>query len=155
MSDDQAAAVTVDGQNDQDKAATFTQADVDRIVRERVQRERAKYADYDDLKAKADGAKTVEDRLAEIESKHAEAERRAMRAEIANAKGLTPTQAKRLIGTTREELEADADELLRDLATVEADRKKTGARAPLQGRTPTNGADDPMREFVRNLVKRD
>ena len=32
---------------------TFTQEDVDRIVGERIKREREKYADYDDLKAKA------------------------------------------------------------------------------------------------------
>ena len=34
-------------------AATFTQADMDRVVAERVSRERAKYADHSDLKAKA------------------------------------------------------------------------------------------------------
>src|SRR5215470_14375105 len=32
---------------------TFTQADVDRIVADRLGRERGKYADYDDLKTKA------------------------------------------------------------------------------------------------------
>lgn len=32
---------------------TFTQADIDRIVTERVSRERGKFADYDDLKSKA------------------------------------------------------------------------------------------------------
>ena len=32
---------------------TFTQAEVDAIVGDRLKRERAKYADYDDLKAKA------------------------------------------------------------------------------------------------------
>lgn len=36
----------------------------------------------------------------------------ALKWEIALDKGLTKTQAKRLVGTTREELEADADELL-------------------------------------------
>jgi hypothetical protein len=36
----------------------------------------------------------------------------AMRAEVALLKGLTPAQVKRLVGATREELEADADELL-------------------------------------------
>ena len=33
---------------------TFTQAEVDAIVGDRLKRDRAKYADYDDLKAKAD-----------------------------------------------------------------------------------------------------
>ena len=35
-----------------------------------------------------------------------------LRLEIAAEKGLTPAQARRLVGNTREELEADADELL-------------------------------------------
>jgi hypothetical protein len=39
----------------------------------------------------------------------------ALRAQVALDKKLTPSQAKRLVGSTREELEADADELLLDL----------------------------------------
>lgn len=54
-------------------------------------------------------------RLAELERVAAERESAALRAEVALAKGLTPTQAKRLVGSTREELETDADELLADL----------------------------------------
>ena len=32
---------------------TFTQAEMDAIIRDRLSRERSKYADYDDIKAKA------------------------------------------------------------------------------------------------------
>jgi hypothetical protein len=39
----------------------------------------------------------------------------AIRSEVALAKGLTTSQAKRLVGDSREALEADADELLADL----------------------------------------
>jgi hypothetical protein len=46
------------------------------------------------------------------EDRAAEAEQRAMRLEVAASKGLTPAQAKRLVGASLEELEADADELL-------------------------------------------
>lgn len=46
------------------------------------------------------------------ERRAAEAEQRALRLEVAAEKGLTPAQAKRLVGATKEELEADADELL-------------------------------------------
>lgn len=125
---------------------TFTQADVDRIVKERVQRERAKYADYDDLKAKAGSATTLEERVAEIERQAKESEARALRAEVANAKGLTPNQSKRLVGSTREELEADADDLLKDIGA----QKQQGNRVPSEGKTPKSG-DDPMREFARGL----
>jgi hypothetical protein len=37
---------------------TFTQADVDRIVQDRVSREKSKYADYDDLKAFKESSKS-------------------------------------------------------------------------------------------------
>lgn len=36
----------------------------------------------------------------------------SLRREVADEKGLTPAQARRLIGTTREEMEADADDLI-------------------------------------------
>lgn len=38
----------------------------------------------------------------------------ALRLSVAFEKGLTPAQAKRLVGSTKEELAADADEVLRD-----------------------------------------
>lgn len=53
----------------------------------------------------AERAKAAEDRAAQAESK-------SLRLEVAFEKGLTPAQAKRLVGSTRDELEADADELL-------------------------------------------
>jgi hypothetical protein len=42
---------------------TFTQADLDRIVADRVAREKSKYADYGDLKKKAAAAMTDQERL--------------------------------------------------------------------------------------------
>lgn len=139
---------TPESQNDP-PAQTFTQADVDRIVRERVQRERTKFADYDELKEKAGSATTLEERVAEIERTAKASEERAMRAEVANAKGLTPTQAKRLVGSTREELEADAAELLADLGA----QKKNANVSPREGNNPQSGSD-PMREFTRGLFAR-
>lgn len=126
---------------------TFTQADVDRIVKERVQRERAKYADYDDLKAKAGEKVTLEERVAEIERTAKASEERALRAEVANAKGLTPSQAKRLIGATREELEADADELLKDISA----QKKQNNVSPREGNNPSSDDEGLDRSFVRQL----
>lgn len=133
----------------------FTQADVDRIVADRLKREReatkTKYADYDDLKKRAEGATTLEGRVADIERQAKESDARAVRAEVANAKGLTPNQAKRLVGETREELEADADELLKDIGA----QKKRGNHVPDEGKPPSKSGDDPMREFTRNLFGAD
>jgi hypothetical protein len=140
---------TTEGKDKPEQQAeqTFTQADVDRIVRERVKREREKFADYDDLRAQAGEKATLEERVAEIERQAKDSESRALRAEIANAKGLTPNQAKRLVGETREELEADADELLADIGA----QKKQGNHVPTEGKTPKSGGSDELTEFSKNL----
>lgn len=54
----------------------------------------------------------LQDRVTVAEKRAEEAEARALRLEVAAEKGLTLTQAKRLVGSTKDELEADADELL-------------------------------------------
>lgn len=45
---------TVNQGNNEATEKTFTQAEVDAIVGERLKRDRAKYADYEDMKAKAE-----------------------------------------------------------------------------------------------------
>lgn len=113
---------------DDDK--TFTQDQLNAIVEERLKRERAKFDGYDDLKRQAEelaelkkkdqtaaqqaeGKLTAaEKRAAEAEAKAVDLEARVMRMEVASSKGLTSAQAKRLAGTSREELEKDAEELL-------------------------------------------
>ena len=78
------------------------------------------------LKEIEDSKKTELEKLTEqqaaAERRAAEAEQRAMRLEVAAAKGLTPAQAKRLVGTTVDELEADAEELLASFRTEEEER---------------------------------
>jgi hypothetical protein len=128
---------------------TITQSDVDRIVRERVARERAKYADYDELKAKADGAKTVEQKLADLEGKYSAAEARAIRSDIAAKHGISAEDRDLfLTGTDEATLTAQAERL----AARDADRKKNGNVAPKEGTTTTTGGPSKdMREFTRNL----
>lgn len=136
-----------------DEGKTFTQADIDRIVADRLARERSKYADYDELKAKAakldeleaankSEADKLRDQLDQLKRSQAEAEVRALRAEVAMAKGLTAAQAKRLVGNTREELEADADEILEAFPTQ-------GGVIPPPSRKPAaelQGGSDPTSE---------
>lgn len=68
------------------------------------------------LKELEDRDKTESQRLGEAadayQKRAVEAEARALRLEVAAEKGLTPSQAKRLVGDSRDELEADADDLL-------------------------------------------
>lgn len=87
-------------------------------------------------------AEKVAERASAAEARAAELEARAVRLEVAFEKGLTPAQAKRLVGTTREDLEADADEVLRDFPTQPPAPVKPsgdigqGPRQPAQPTTP-------------------
>jgi len=119
---------------------TFTQADVDRIVADRLGRERGKFQDYDQLKAAAEELNQLKDAQAsEAEkatkqaAKDAEARIRGqlepelMRLRAAIAHGLPEefgkrvmSAAKRLVGTTQEELETDAAEFFASTAPIDA-----------------------------------
>lgn len=107
------------------------------------------------LAALEDAQKSAEQKIAE-RAERAEAELAKVRAEadrtaVALAKGLTPSQAKRLVGSTREELEADATEMLADLG---ASGKVTAPYVPGQQQIPDPLADESV-AFVRQLFGRD
>ncbi|MDH2392324.1 hypothetical protein QCN29_26815 [Streptomyces sp. HNM0663] len=86
-----------------------------------------------------DSKKTETEKLSEklttAEKRAVEAESKALRLEVAAAKGLTQAQAKRLVGTTKEELEADADELLASFGPGDTSGGK-GSGSGNKGRTP-------------------
>ena len=64
------------------------------------------------------------------------------RAEVAHEKGLTAGQARRLVGTTREELTKDADELLKEFKPPGDSGRRNGAPRP--DRSQGNRGDKPM-----------
>ena len=141
------------------KEQSFTQADVDRIVKERVQRERAKYADYDDLKAKAGEKATLEERVAEIEARAVKAETEALRARVAGEFGISTKRGDKgepsdadlfLTGADEETLTAQA----KRLAARESERKQKNNVSPREGTHQSPQADE-MREFTRNLFADD
>ena len=134
---------------EQKKETALTQADVDRIVKERIARVEAKYADYDDLKSKAEGAKTVEQKLADLEAKHADAEARALRSDIAAKHGISAEDRDLfLTGSDADALNAQA----KRLADRDADRKKSGNVAPKEGDPKNHGKTDAgLREFTSQL----
>lgn len=92
--------------------------------------------------------KAAADKLADFEKQLADERSARMRAEVAAAKGLTPAQAKRLAGTTREELEADADDLLENFKSTDKgdesarDKPRPGTRP----KTDVSGGGDPTVE---------
>ena len=100
------------------------------------------------LKEYEDRDKTELERLTEraeaAERAVAETEVRALRLEVAAEKGLTPAQAKRLVGSTREELTADADELLATFKPAADDSTSDDVASSLdlgnRGGAPRKGA---------------
>ena len=89
----------------------------------------------------------LKDALTVAEKRAADAEARALRLEVAAEKGLTLAQAKRLVGATKEELEADAQELLESFG---ASNCSSGAKPPagkpkekLRPGTVPDASDEP------------
>ncbi|MEU2867758.1 hypothetical protein ABZ769_00910 [Streptomyces olivoreticuli] len=78
-----------------------------------------------------------------------------IRAQVAHSRGLTERQAARLVGTTREELEADADELLADITPAAGHRLMQPD--PTQGSSGQHTAADPAAMFtgiLHNTLRR-
>jgi hypothetical protein len=93
-------------------------------------------------KPEANGKTEIEllnERFAQHEKDLAEERAARHRAEVAHEKGLTPQQAARLHGASREELLADADALL---ALFPAAAQPAGQRAPAPD--PSQGARTPV-----------
>ena len=133
-------------QPDQEQAeSTFSQEDVNRIVQERLQREREKYSDYDELKTAAERAQELEaekttlaERVAEFEAKE---EQQKLVNSVAEATGIPAAALK---GDTKEELEAHA-EVLKSLM------KPTGPVIPGQEKRPQKVEESEERKAIRQL----
>lgn len=100
--------------------AIESQEELDRIIQNRLDRERKRFADYDEIKAKAEKLAEIEEsqkseaekataRAEAAERRSQELELKALRAEVANDKGVP---ASLLSGSTLDELEQSADALI-------------------------------------------
>lgn len=109
--------------DDESKAeTTFTRAQVRSMIAAEVRKVREEFADYGDLKTRAEAADAekgkidqVLDKLAKAEQRAADAEAATMRREVADELGLSPKQARRLTGKSRDELLADGREMIEDM----------------------------------------
>lgn len=97
---------------------------------------------------KSEGERLTE-KLTAAEQRAQDAEQRAMRLEVAAAKGLTSAQAKRLVGSTVEELEADADEILDAFKPADAERPPG---RPAENLRPGSVPDAEPSEDIRKIV---
>lgn len=83
------------------------------------------------------------ERTTAAEARAEQAEHRLLVAEIASEKGLTAALAKRLVGATREELEADADELLASVTPEDTERPPGRPKERLRPGAMPNAEPDP------------
>lgn len=124
---------------------TFTQEELDRIVGERVRRERDKYADYEELKAKAEaGAETLSEceklreRAESAEKKAGELEHDAQLSRwAAQAAAETGVPAAVLRGETLEELQAHAHLIVKSMPVY-----------PSASNAAPQGSPAPTRESI-------
>jgi hypothetical protein len=144
---------------------TFTQAELDKIVADRLTKERKKYEGFDDFKDKARKldeleAKKLEEsgefqkllereraehaaelekqkaKLAEIEANAKAKEIEVLRVKIASEKGISVELADRLRGNTEEELRADAEAMSAFLAPANPEPPRGGKPIGAPGNPP-------------------
>lgn len=127
-----------------EQGATFepiaSQEALDKIVQARIARERKRFEDYDDLKAKADKyaewenaqkteAQKTQEALEAAQRELAETKLQVARAEVAAEKGIP---ANLLSGSTREELETSADALI----AFRGEQEPPRLVVPSEGKSP-------------------
>lgn len=140
-----------------------SQEEFNRIISARVEREREKFADYDELKQKAaeldrlnESRKTDEqktdERITGLEEKLAAAQSEATRARIQAKYSISDSDAELfLTATDTDKLEAQA----KALADRAADRKKNGPHVPAQKGKAGEAGSDPMRELANQIFNID
>jgi hypothetical protein len=128
-----------DALGDAGKKALDAERREKRAAEKRASELESRLKEFED-RDKSDLDKTTE-RATSAEERASKAEQALARLEVALEKGLTPSQAKRLVGATREELEADADELLADIGDRNAPRAPKPD--PTQGRTAAKPESTP------------
>lgn len=152
---------TTSGAGDEFKAIT-SQDDLNKVLNERLSRERAKYADYKDVKAKASRLDQIEeanktevqklaDRVTGAETERDAARVDMLRFKVAAKHGISEEDADLfLTGKDEEALTKQAERL----AGREADRKKQGNYVPKEG-TSSTAPENEERAFARQLFGSD
>ena len=143
--------------------AITSQEEFDSALSKRLERERAKFADYDELKTKAGQLDALSEasqtetekatkRASKAETERDDARAEAMRLRIAVEHGISLEDADLfLTGKDEESLRAQA----KRLSDREADRKKNGPLARREGQTISRPTDNGEAAFARSLFAGD
>lgn len=162
-SQDQTEGEGTEGQGDQ-RSDPWTDPENARKEIERLRRESARYRtqskELEPLARRAreleEAGKTETQRLTEqlqgSDRRADESTAMALRYEVALDQGLNAVQARRLVGNTKEELEADARELLESFGQRESVRRRPAERLT-GGGTPEGDGDSPDSD-MNTLIRR-
>lgn len=144
--------------------AIETQEQLDAIIKSRLEREKSKYADYEELAEKVKNLETENtnlkqtisdkeanestnlNRIAELEKSVSGWEAKALKQQVAIKYGLPFDLADRLQGDSEESLNEDAERLA-SLVTVNNYTQPLASTEP----TVSNGIDAAWRDVVKNL----
>lgn len=137
--------------------APASQEELDRIIQARLDRERKRFGDYDELKARASKLAEIEEankteaekaqaRAEAAEKRATELEAKAIRAEVAAAKGVPVAL---LTGSTQEELEAAADALIAFRGEQKAG-PTSGALSRVNSNTVKGSTGDQFADFFQS-----
>ena len=158
MTKEQTTETTKTTETHEPPESKFTQADVDRIIAERLKREgisdlRAKAQRLDELEQQT---KTTEqqtaERLAKMEAAIESSTVEALRMRIANRFGVTEDDAELfLTATDAEGLEKQAKRLAERNGDVEAKAKRGRNHVPAEGTNNGTPAENADRKFVREV----
>lgn len=172
MSEAAAEGVTESGETEKPAGDEFkpitSQQELNEALKDRLARERSKYSDYGDLKAKAAKLDEIEQanltelekangRITAAESDRDKAQQEARRLRKAVEHGLSLEDADLfLTGTDDETLDAQAKRLVAraaDQANAESERKKKNPIVPKEGTSTTTGTttEEEDREFARSF----
>ena len=127
-----------------------TQEEFDAAIKDRIERERGKYADYESLKAQVGTLTTERDtavqQLSDANAKIKTYETNSVKMRIAQEKGLPAEMALRLNGETEEEISQDADSMAQIF-------RATKGAAPLFDNSAAVGGDNDaaLKQMLQNL----
>ena len=129
--------------------APASQEELDRIIQKRLDRERSRYADYDDVKVRAERAAEMEavaddlrKRVDAFESREA---RSVLVRKVAADNGVDHELLSEMRGDSEEELTAQAKRLAERL-------KPVAPVIPGQAKSPENAPRDESHEFMKRLL---
>lgn len=132
--------------------APASQEELDRIIQKRLDRERARYEGFDEIKARAEKAAELESVAADLRKRVEQFESRDARSalvkKVADDNGVDADLLAEMRGDSEDDLTAQAKRL--------ADRLKPASPViPGQAKSPENAPRDELREFARQLFNKD